>query len=338
MMDINYIERWLPEATVNYKDGGPAVGLGLIITVFFRDGHLPEVRRKMVECVDRFYAEFGSHLKKQMTERWSGITEKNYAKNRQEIIDSTPEEIFSWDLMSAPEDYLASDYSILIMGKRVFHNDNNRSVIKLTFPLDFLQQPDGAARYQAWLLWLCDTFAVESGYAGLAFVLPQDFNRLFPYEFALAQRFSGVMVDSLGFLDGANAVEGIKGACWYTILGTPWLEKLGGEARLTARLSDTPEIEVLPYRHGVVIKAGETPPPLGEVSLEGPPLLLVKVNQIIKPVRQDGHNGLHFYSMEEALQFDKESSMVWYARFDEAGALLGTPDDDDASSAKTYTE
>ncbi|EOW1326916.1 DUF3396 domain-containing protein [Klebsiella aerogenes] len=337
-MDIKYIESWLPEATVNYKEGGPAVGLGLIITVFFRDGHRPEVRRRMVECVDRFYAEFGTHLKKQMTERWSGITEKNYLKNRQRIIDSTPEEIFSWDLMSAPEDYLASDCSILIMGKRVFHNDNNRSVIKLTFPLNFLQQPDGAARYQAWLLWLCDTFAVESGYAGLAFVLPQDFNRLFPYEFALAQRFSGVMVDSLGFLDGANAVEGIKGACWYTILGTPWLEKLGGEARLMARLSDTPEIDVLLYRHGVVIKAGETPPPLGEVRLEGPPLLLVKVNQLIKPVRQDGHNGLHFYSMEDAHQFDKESSMAWYARFDEAGALLETPDDNDVSSAKMYTE
>lgn len=98
-MDINYIERWLPEATVNYKDGGPAVGLGLIITVFFRDGHLPEVRRKMVECVDRFYAEFGTHLKKQMTERWSGITEKNYAKNRQEIIDSTPEDVTGGKVM-----------------------------------------------------------------------------------------------------------------------------------------------------------------------------------------------------------------------------------------------
>lgn len=162
-------------------------------------------------------------------------------------------------------------------------------------------------------------------------MLPQDFHRLLPYEYALAQRFSGVMVDSIGFLEGAHAVEGIKGACWYTILGTPWLQKLGGEARLRARLSDTPEIDVLPYRHGVVIKAGETPPPLGEVRLEGPPLLLVKVNQVIKPVRLKKERSLHFYSMEESHQFDKESTKVWYARFDEAGALLETPDDNDVS-------
>ncbi|SPX12654.1 Uncharacterised protein [Escherichia coli] len=40
--ELNYIEKWLPEASVKYKDGSPAVNLGLIITVFFKDGHTPE--------------------------------------------------------------------------------------------------------------------------------------------------------------------------------------------------------------------------------------------------------------------------------------------------------
>lgn len=34
--ELNYIEKWLPEASVKYKDGSPAVNLGLIITVFLR--------------------------------------------------------------------------------------------------------------------------------------------------------------------------------------------------------------------------------------------------------------------------------------------------------------
>lgn len=76
-------------------------------------------------------------------------------------------------------------------------------------------------------MWLYDTFSVESGYAGLSFALPYARERMFSYEFALAQRFFGVMVDSLGTLEGGEAVEGPKGACWYTILGIPWLEKLG---------------------------------------------------------------------------------------------------------------
>ncbi|MEG2400537.1 MAG: DUF3396 domain-containing protein [Citrobacter sp.] len=326
--ELNYIEKWLPEASVKYKDGSQAVNLGLIITVFFKDGHTPEVRRKMVECVDRFYSEFKPHLKKTLpVKKWTTITEKNYAKLRQEILDSTPEEIFSWVLSSGIETYQAPDYSILIMGKRIYHNDNDRSVIKLVFPLSLLKESDGKERYQAWLIWLCDTFKVESGYAGLSFVLPYDRERMFPYEYALAQRFPGVMVDSLGTLEGGEAVEGVKGVCWYTILGNPWLEKLGGAEKLAHRLKKTPEIELLPYNSGLILKAGALPPALGETKTEELPPLLVKVNQMIKPIRQDGHNGLHFYSGHENFQFEEESSMAWFARFDEASAELEKEDE-----------
>ncbi|ENE7664165.1 hypothetical protein CSC04_1081 [Enterobacter roggenkampii] len=321
-MELNYIEKWLPEASVKYKDGSPAVNLGLIITVFFKNGHTPEVRHKMVECVDRFYGEFKPYLKKTMAPKWVGITEKNYQNKRQAILDSKPEEIFSWYMGSVDTDYHAPDYEILIMGKRIFHNENNRSVIKLVFPLSLLKEPDGKERYENWLQWLCNTFEVESGYAGLSFVLPYAFERMFPYEYALAQRFSGVMVDSLGTLEGGEAVIGLKDACWYTILGTPWLERLGGEDAVSRRLAKTPEISLLSYNNGVIMKAGELPPPLGEKQTEGLPQLLVKINQIILPVRYDGHKGLHFYSEYENHQFDEESSMKWFARFDEASALL----------------
>ncbi|UCQ29643.1 DUF3396 domain-containing protein (plasmid) [Edwardsiella tarda] len=324
--ELNYIEKWLPEASVKYRDGSPAINLGLIITVFFRDGHTPEVRRKMVDCVDRFYAEFQSHLKKHITRSWVGITEKNYARKRQEILDSTPEEIFSWYLGSADKDWLAPDYDILIMGERIFHNDNDRSVIKLTLPLSLLKEPDGQARYQSWLIWLCDTFAVESGYAGLSFVLPYSFERMFPYEYKLAQRFPGVMVDSIGTLEGAAAPVGLKGPCWYTILGNPWLEKLGGTQKLQRRLSKTPDIELLPYNGGVILRAGALPPALGETRTEPLPPLLVRVNRIIRPVRFDKPRSLHFYSEYEDFQFETESTMKWYRRFDEASAQLDEED------------
>ncbi len=58
--------------------------------------------------------------------------------------------------------------------------------------------------------------------------------------------------------------------------------------------------------------------------------MLVKVNQLIKPVRYDGHNGLHFYSEHENFQFDDESSSKWYRRFDEASAALDKDDEDES--------
>ncbi|MGR7525728.1 DUF3396 domain-containing protein [Klebsiella aerogenes] len=326
-LDLNYIEKWLPEASVKYKDGSQAVNLGLIITVFFKEGHTPEVRRNMVECVDRYYGEFKPYLKKTLTPKWVGITEKNYQKKRQAILDSSPEEIFSWYLGSEATDYHAPEYEILIMGKRIFRNDTDRSVIKLVFPFSLLKESDGKERYQAWLMWLCNTFSVESGYAGLSFILPYEFHRMFPYEYKLAQRFPGVMVDSIGTLDGRVVVNNLKSVCWYTILGNSWVNKLGGAEKLAHRLKNTPEIELLPYGGGLILKAGALPPGLGETQTEELPPLLVKVNQIIRPVRFDGTRSLHFYSEHENFQFDDESSSKWYRRFDQASAALDKEDE-----------
>lgn len=35
-MELNYIEKWLTEASVKYQDGSPAFHPGLIITLFLK--------------------------------------------------------------------------------------------------------------------------------------------------------------------------------------------------------------------------------------------------------------------------------------------------------------
>ncbi|WP_404808330.1 type VI immunity family protein [Mangrovibacter yixingensis] len=127
-------------------------------------------------------------------------------------------------------------------------------------------------------------------------------------------------------LEGSAAPIGLKGPCWYTILGNPWLEKLGGMQKLQRRLAKTPDIELLPYNSGVILKAGSLPPALGETNTEPLPPLLVRVNQIIRPVRFDKPRSLHFYSEYADFQFETESTMKWYRRFDEASARLDEED------------
>lgn len=62
------------------------------------------------------------------------------------------------------------------------------------------------------------------------------------------------MVDSLGCIDGTNSTEGVKGACWYTILGNSWQEKLDGAEKQAHRLKKAPEIELLPYSSGLIYR------------------------------------------------------------------------------------
>lgn len=127
-----------------------------------------------------------------------------------------------------------------------------------------LKETGGKEGYQNWLMWLCDTFATESGYAGRLFIFPCARERMLPDEFALAQRFSGVMVDSPGTAEGGGAIRGLKGTCGYTIIGTPWLEKPDGAESLKYRLVKIPEISLLPCNNRIIIKSGELAPPLGK--------------------------------------------------------------------------
>ncbi|UCQ27461.1 DUF3396 domain-containing protein [Edwardsiella tarda] len=324
-MELNYIEQWLPEASVKYDDGSPAINLGLIITVFFKDGHTQSIRNKMAECADRYYSEFHSRLKKIQLYRWHRITANNYNKKRTELIEMTEEQKFAWHLTGAKELAHAPDYDLFMMNQRIFHNEAGRTIIKLTFPFEFLREPEGLKRYEEWVLWLCNSFRVESGYAGLAFVPPLGFletEDIFPWEYVRAKRFPGVIVDSCSHFEGGLAVEGIKSACWYTILGHSWLQKLTGGNNLQSKLINSGSIEQLHYNGGLILKTGRLPPPLGEVSCEELPLGLVRVNSIIKPIRFNKPYSLHAYAPKKYAQFDEETSMKWFSRFDEANIEL----------------
>ena len=324
-MELDFIEKWIPEISVKYKDGNPALNLGLIVTVFFKDGHTQDVREKMAECADRFYAEFQTHLKKTQVKKWHKITNNNYNKKRAELIKMTEEHIFCWHLTGAKDLDYAPDYDLFMMNQRIYHNETDRTIIKLTFPLEFLREPEGLKNYEAWILWLCNAFPVESGYAGLAFVPPLGFleaYNIYPWEYVRAKRFPGIMVDTNSHFEGGLAVEGIKSACWYTILGNSWLKKLGGEEIIDSKLANSEGVEQLHYNNGIILKAGRLPPSLGEVSCEELPVGLVKINWIIKPIRFNKAYSLHAYAPEKYAQFDEETSMRWFERFDEASAKL----------------
>jgi hypothetical protein len=96
--------------------------------------------------------------------------------------------------------------------------------------------------------------------------------------------------------------------------------KARGQDAVTRRLVQTPVISLLAYNNGNY-ESGELPPSLGEMKTEDLPLPVV--NQIIKPVRNDEPRSPHFYSSYENHQFNKESTMKWYRRFDDASAPAG---------------
>lgn len=106
------------------------------------------------------------------------------------------------------------------------------SYVKIVLPWQLLATSEGEQQFKDWMHYLCETLDIDHGYAGLSLNLSYDYHPFQPYEFQMAQRYSGLMVDTAPYLDRTELRGGIKGVNWLTLLGPRYIEKLGGMAAL----------------------------------------------------------------------------------------------------------
>ncbi|WP_031234719.1 type VI immunity family protein [Acinetobacter sp. COS3] len=126
-----------------------------------------------------------------------------------------------------------------------------------------------------------------------------------------------------GFIYTPSLAAGIRTPTWCFLLSPYWLDKLGlSEEQIRLKLDD-PRIEITklldptdPEKFSLWIQ-------LGELSLypveEGIPDLLVKANELIKPIRCNDLKltTLDAWDDDSNPRFDVENSPQWIARFDE---------------------
>ena len=311
-----------PDLAFELPDGTPVVKLGLIATLYFKEGYTAERKCRVVECFERFYEEFQPQLKWQAGERFHKLSQASFEKQRDFIVRSGPNEQYEWHISSANNEKESRDYSLQSMNSFEVHGDQKRSYIKLVFPWSLLLESDGLAHYQQWLAYLCNQVEAEHGYGGLSSILPYDYDSYMPTEYQLAQQYSGLEVDTFAYSMGRELQEHIKGVNWFTVLGNTYVERLGGEDAIRHALSGHGDVDVQPYDHGLIIRAGMYPE-LGAQE-DGPPAAYVAVNKVVRPVRIPNPDQLHSYSPYGDC-FDMESTARWYARFDQEDSVPTTP-------------
>lgn len=299
-------------------DDAVVVRPGLIATFFFEGGSIIAVREKIVECFDYFYDQFGFHLKgKQIgSGNYTKMAKNGYAANRNAALANVdPHNALEWTLSSEPTQERAPSYAMQCLTRRELHETwGHKSYLKFTLPHTLLFEKNGTSIYQNLVQFFCNALSPVHGYGGLSPVLPYDFDRYLPNEYELAQRFIGLDVDSMSFSAGAHELQNhIKGANWLTILGSQFIQQLGGEASLRAQLASWPNIVLSAYPGGLIIQAGEYPD-LGAPE-DGAPISYVAVNHVVKPIRTTELGSLHYY-LPQQNGFDKSETVSWYARFD----------------------
>jgi hypothetical protein len=229
--------------------------------------------------------------------------------------------------------------------------ESGLSLLKFNVPMDLVTTSEGLAQYEAFLRFVCEKLVVRGGYGGLAPVPAFSYHRYMPQEWALATRFSGLEIDSTAHLQSREydpvSYEGeskddmtavydhlhpgakvgrwgfIKGVNWYTILGELFIERLGGEASIRAKL-DRPDIHVERVNACLMIRAGDFPR-LGAPE-EGLPEPYVFVNSVLRVLRDPKPDALHTY-IPDLPSADAKNARMWIARFDlpDAPALREIP-------------
>ncbi|MBN3850695.1 DUF3396 domain-containing protein [Paraburkholderia sp. Ac-20342] len=349
--------------------GGLVIFPGVIGTVFFERGSKPDVRRGLFACFDRFEQLFGHYLKGGRNGddgRFSRKTPRGVEAIRRAILEVPPEVKLEVVRSSAIDEDSAAAYQIETLTDVAVAEDYTDpsgffvkkgqdcglSYLKFWMPMDFVNTPEGVRSYEAFLRFVCEQLPVRGGYGGFSSILPYSFHEYMPQEWALAQRFSGLEIDSYAFLQKQEydtmSYEGqstdhmtaiyedirpgakvghygfIKGVNWYTLIGDLFVDRLGGEAAVRAQLA-RPDIGIERIGHCLLIRAGDFPR-LGAPE-EGLPEPYVFVNRVLRVLRNPVPPSLHT-NVPGAEHADPDGTRRWEARFDLPGAppLPRTPE------------
>ncbi|EDT38917.1 type VI immunity family protein [Burkholderia ambifaria] len=355
---LQALSRYQEDLSVRLADNSMGVLPGVIGTVFFERGSQPEVRQAILDCFDRFDEMFGEHLKGGKDADLGKFTkrnEKGVEKIRRAIIDTPSYMQVSVLRSSATDQDTAAEYNIGVLTGMALQDDyvsptgrlrvpkgreTGLSQLKFNVPMNLVTTNEGIAAYEEFLSDVCNRLVVRGGYGGLAPVLAYSYHRYMPQEWALAERFSGLDIDSTAHLQKQEyepvSYEGeskddltasydhlhpgakvgrwgfIKGVNWYTILGELFIERLGGEAAIREKL-DHPDIHIERANACLMIRAGAFPR-LGAPE-EGLPEPYVFVNSILRVLRDPKPDALHTY-IPDLASADVKNARKWVARFD----------------------
>lgn len=349
--------RYKEDLSVRLADNRMGVLPGVIGTVFFERGSQPDVRQAILDCFDRFDEMFGEHLKGGKDADLGKFTKRTPAgveKIRRAIIDSPSHMEVSVIRSSATDQDTAAEYNIQTLTGIAAPDDyvspsgwtakkgqeGGLSYLKFNVPMDLVTTNEGIAQYEEFLRYVCGKLVVRGGYGGLSPILAFSYHRYMPQEWALAQRFSGLEIDSTAHLldrdynpasyegesteamtafypglhPGAKVARWgfIKSVNWYTILGGLFVERLGGEAAIRDAL-DRPDIHIEHVGSSLLIRAGDFPR-LGAPE-EGLPEPYVFVNSVLRVLRPPKPDALHSY-IPDLPSADTKNARAWVARFD----------------------
>ena len=287
--------------------------VGLLITIYFENAHESDKRSAALDCAEDYLKLTGDKLRwttDPKTHRWKAIVNEIAPPWLREWCMGLDEDD-SWSFCCHGGQNVddASMFTMEVVCSAAWEEE--LSYFTATLPINWFTEHGGslAGLVQGW----CSKLQAYHGYSGLGIISALDTStsrRAEEKVYALGRRFPCLEVDyPISHL--RHLSNGIKGINWLTILGSKWVEQLGGTGKLRSQLDNS--FIFHNYSGGLVIQAGPHPQ-MGDVNRQNIPELYRILSRVLKPVRVDYPVGMQHG--ETPNYFDKERTNEWLARFD----------------------
>jgi hypothetical protein len=296
--------------TFRDKDGNIFLAIGFQVTMYFDQGLASETRSRVAECLDAFLAVPGPSIRWITTpdgQDWQQFSDKS-ARAARKSLSSPVDETWELQLTSSELPNEASEYQFDAFGQD--QASGRLSYLRVSQPMGDVAST--APRFAELVQRISRILRPLQGYGGIAFLESNDPGVKSlgqPAVYSLAQRFPGIEVDRpiihLRFLE-----HGIKGVNWLTVLGSRWIEAVGGTATLRAKLPSTYVFDT--YEGGLIIRSGPEPQ-TGDRNQRIWPKVYSQLSRVLKPIRIKEHDNFD-YDMPH--RFTADTTIEWLNRFD----------------------
>ncbi|AJY29395.1 hypothetical protein BTM_1768 [Burkholderia thailandensis 34] len=321
-----------------YRKGITGAALVVRGVVYFRNGHMPNVRAALVECFEQYNAtivEYSQALARALDEKppKDGPLRWFYTEGEQPMpIDKAPgfktlattvpaDEALVVQMTSADHKLATGfyDFGVFVVADWKSTRSGTLDVLDFTFPRAFLEHRPGV--FQALFAAFCEALPTVHGHAGYAVNLPpmeQEANEATEYSYA--RRYGpGIDVgDPMGY-STVRLTGKIKTVDWIVALDADLVRATGGASSLT--LPPDWYVRQPLGDGGLIIQAGVAPqsgisagpgkPPL-------PPPAYVLLNAALHPIVAEKMDILQSGTLDSTapLLNTTVATEAWLKRFD----------------------
>ncbi|UTO05429.1 DUF3396 domain-containing protein [Moraxella sp. FZLJ2107] len=291
----------------------------LTACLFFRDGHLPEVREQLRDCIDQYMALFGEHITwgfNPKNRRWK---EKPFDKlpSFNEILQERkdPDDIIEWFVSAGSHQLMeeAVPYELFCMTERDWKLED---ISQLRFRVDRADffNPDKQVMIVNLFNYCIHKLNPYFAYMGLGSAIGYEEQ----YSIDLlnqAKQFFGINI--IDTWDAVVMHHGIRSIDWWTYISDDLAQRIGGRDKLLEQITAKSVAHKI-YDNGVLLIADEVPQLL---PIDKPiPQSYLDINDICRPMRNGRYGSLTRMNQYDGgvgrQTFNAYFTDLWLRRFD----------------------